>query len=132
LAGGNGATASVREKFQSPSNVAEEKMRRRRCRRRRRRASPSVGVSGEQVNGSGDAVPLFLGPVVKRKRQGCGGGRRHCGGKRASYPHPRIYTEEAKVMGIVGSVPLPDRFRSKSPGGGMEWGGGFYNRAPGS
>jgi hypothetical protein len=32
------------------------------------------------------------------------------GVKRASYPHPRIYTEEARVEEIVGSVPLPRPF----------------------
>jgi hypothetical protein len=32
------------------------------------------------------------------------------GVKRASYPHPHIYTEEVWVVGIVGSVPLPRPF----------------------
>jgi hypothetical protein len=80
----------------------------------------------------GGVPSMSLGPAEKRRGQRGRGRRRHCGGKRASYPHPRIYTKEARVMGVVGSVPLPDRFHSKSPGGGTEWGGGFYNRAPGS
>jgi hypothetical protein len=42
-----------------------EKRRQRRRRRWRCRASSSVGVSGKQVDGGGDAVPLFFGPAVK-------------------------------------------------------------------
>jgi hypothetical protein len=42
----------------------------------------SVGVGGEQVDCGGDAVPLFFGPVVKRRRQRNRGGRRWCGVKR--------------------------------------------------
>jgi hypothetical protein len=63
-----------------------------------------------QVGDGGGFPLLLLGPAVKRKGQR-NGGRRRCGGvKRASYPHPRIYIEEARVVGIVGSVPLPRPF----------------------
>jgi hypothetical protein len=63
LAGGNGATASVQEKFQSPSNVAEE-----RCGGGgvvdggvgRRRASVSAGSR------STAAAMLFLCSSVRR------------------------------------------------------------------
>jgi hypothetical protein len=89
LAGGNGAAASSTMVLDAG-------------RRRRRRAG-----------GNGGGFPLlFLGPAVKRK------GHRNkeegtVGVKRASYPHPRIYTEEVWVMGIVGSTPLPRPFLRK-------------------
>jgi hypothetical protein len=59
----------------------------RRWRRRRGcRKSSSVSAGVEQVGGG---IPsLFLGPVVKRKRQGNGGRRRWCGVKRRSLPSP--------------------------------------------
>jgi hypothetical protein len=63
-----------------------------------------------QVGDGGGFPLLFLGPAVKRKGRRNGGGRRCCGVKRASYPHPRIYTKGARVVGIVGSVPLPRPF----------------------
>jgi hypothetical protein len=88
LAGGDGVAASVQERLQSPSNVVEEKMRRRRRRRRRRRASPSVGTSGEQVDGGGDVVPLFFGLAEKRRRQRSRGRRRWRGVKKRSLPPP--------------------------------------------
>jgi hypothetical protein len=51
-------------------------MLRRRRRRQRCRASSSVGVGEERIDGGGDAVPLFFGPAVKRRRQRNRGGRR--------------------------------------------------------
>jgi hypothetical protein len=65
----------------------------------------------------------FLGPAVKRKGQRNGGRRRHCGGKKSKLPPPRIYTEEARVVGIVGVFHYPDCSCSESPRGGTEWGG---------
>ena len=57
---------------------------------------------------------LLLCPSVRR--QSARGRRAEeeegtvAGVKRASYPHPRIYTEEAREEEIVGSVPLPRPF----------------------
>jgi hypothetical protein len=123
--GDEAATVSVQRKIQSRSNAAE------------RGGGVVDGDAGcrrakvPEWRGSTAAV-LFLCPSVRR---------RSAGGRRAEEeegtawvkeqvtPTPRIYTEEARDVEIVGSVPLPGRFRSKSPSGGMEWGGGFYNRA---
>jgi hypothetical protein len=43
--------------------------------------------------GDGGGFPsLSLGPAVKRKRQRCGGRRRHCGGKKSKFtPPPYLY-----------------------------------------
>jgi hypothetical protein len=62
-----------------------EKQRRRR--RRGCRTSSSVGA-GVKRGDDGGAPSLFLGPVVKCKRQGSRGGRRWCGVKRRSLPPP--------------------------------------------
>jgi hypothetical protein len=75
---------------------------------------------------------LLRCPLVRRRSAGGRDAEEEegtVGVKEQVTPTPRIYIEEARVVEIVGSVPLPDRSRSKSPGGGMEWGGGFYNRA---
>jgi hypothetical protein len=82
-----------------------------------------------QVGDGGGFPSRFLGPAVKRKGQRNGGGRRHCGGKKSKLPPPRIYTEEARVVGIVGVFHYPDRSCSESPRGGTEWGGGSCNHA---
>jgi hypothetical protein len=63
-----------------------------------------------QVGNGGGFPLLFLGPAVKRKGHGNEEEEGTVGVKRASYPHPRIYTEEVWVVGIVGSVPLPRPF----------------------
>jgi hypothetical protein len=77
--GGGTAATSEQRKVQSPSNVAEE-----RCGGGGvvDRDVGRVGVGGEQIDGGGDAVPLFFGPAVKRRRQRNRGGRRWCGVKR--------------------------------------------------
>jgi hypothetical protein len=62
------------------------------------------------VGDNGGCPSQFLDPAVKRKGQGTEEEEGTVGVKRASYPHPRIYTEEVWVMGIVGSVPLPRPF----------------------
>jgi hypothetical protein len=82
-----------------------------------------------QVGDGGGFPSLFLGPAVKRKGQRNGGRRRRCGGKKSKLPPPRIYTEEARVVGIMGVFHYPDRFCGESPRGGAEWGGGSCNRA---
>jgi hypothetical protein len=63
-----------------------------------------------QVGDGGSFPLLFLGPAVKRKGQRNEEEEGTVGVKRAGYPHPRIYTEEVWVVGIVGSVPLPRPF----------------------
>jgi hypothetical protein len=64
----------------------------------------------------GGGVPsLFLGPAVKRKRQGSGGRRRHYGVKRASLPPPPYLYCGTRVMGIVVVLHYPDRLGGKSP-----------------
>jgi hypothetical protein len=93
------------------------------------RASSSIGVGVEQIDGGGDAGPLFFGPAVKRRRQRDRGGRRWCGVKRISLPlPPYLYACQVRVVGMV-VLHYPDRFCGKSPRGGTEWGGGSCNRA---
>jgi hypothetical protein len=42
--------------------------------------------------GDGGGVPsLFLGPAAKRKRQGSGGRRRHCGGKKSKFTPAPVF-----------------------------------------
>jgi hypothetical protein len=61
--------------------------------------------------GDGGGVPsLFLGPVAKRKRQGSGGRRRHCGGKKSKFTPAPIFISLERVVGIMVSVPLPRPF----------------------
>jgi hypothetical protein len=62
----------------------------------------------EQVGGG---VPsLFLGPVMKRKRQRSGGRRRHCGVNKSKFTPAPVFISPEKVVGIVVSVPLPRPF----------------------
>jgi hypothetical protein len=83
----------------------------------------------EQIDGGGGAGSLFFGPAVKRKRQRDGGRRRWCGVKRRSLPPPPyLYAYQVRVVGMV-VLHYPDHFCGKSPRGGMEWGGGYCNRA---
>jgi hypothetical protein len=102
--------------------------RRRGRRRRERRTSSSVGAGVEQDDG--DAPSLLFGPVRKRERQRSRGRRRHCGGKKSKFtPTPVFISKRPGSWGSWGVFHYPDRFRSKSPCGGTEWGGGYCNRA---
>jgi hypothetical protein len=86
-----------------------------------------------QVGDGGGFPSQFLGPAVKRKGQRSKGRRRHCGGKKSRFtPTPVFIPMRSGSWGSWGVFHCPDRFRSKSPSGGTEWGGGLCNRAPGS
>jgi hypothetical protein len=51
-------------------------------------------------------------------------------GKKEKFTPAALFIyRQVRVVGIVVSVPLPDRFCGKSPRGGTEWGGGSCNRA---
>jgi hypothetical protein len=83
-----------------------------------------------QVGDGGGFPSLFLGPTAKRKGQRSGGRRRLCGGKKSKFtPTPVFIPKRLGSWGSWGVFHYPDRFRSKSPRGGTEWGGGYCNRA---
>jgi hypothetical protein len=108
-----------RRRLNFPRYSAEEE-RRRRYHRRRCRTSSSIGASaGSLFSRSGGGAQ---GTEELRKKTMA------WGKKERSYPHRPIYTSPGKGRG-GGSAPLPDRFCVKSPRGGVEWGGGSYNRA---
>jgi hypothetical protein len=106
LAGGGGAAASVQREVRSLSNVTER----------------SGGVVDDGAGRRRAEAPacrwataaafLLCSSVRRWSARGRGAEEEEgtVGVKRASYPHPRIYTEEARVVGIVGSVPLPRPF----------------------
>jgi hypothetical protein len=108
LVGEDGAAAvSVQRKIQSPSNAAGRR--------------GGGGVVDEDAGRRRAKAPEWRGssaaflrcPSVRRRSAGGRGAEEEegtVGGKRASYPHPRIYTEEARDGEIVVSVPLPRPF----------------------
>jgi hypothetical protein len=122
-------------------------MERRRAPRRRfnslgtvRKRSGGGGVVGEGVGRRRASAPAWsrstavqvlcsLGPAAERRRQRNGGRRRWCGVKRRSFTPAALYIHrQVRVVGVV-VLHYPDRFCGKLPRGGMEWGGGSYNRA---
>jgi hypothetical protein len=127
LAGDGGAAAvSVQRKIQSPCNAAGRR--------------GGGGVVDEDAGRRRSKVPEWRGssaakllcPSVRRRSAGGRGAEEEegtVGVKERVTPTPRIYTEEARVVEIVGSVPLPDRFCGASPRRGAEWCGGYHNHA---
>jgi hypothetical protein len=109
-----------------PRYSAEE-MRRRRCHRRRCQTSWNVGTGVEQVDGG-------AGSLFSRSGGGAQGTEERrkktmvWGKKERFTPAALFIHRQVRVMGVV-VLHYPDRFCGKSPRGGMEWGGGSYNRA---
>jgi hypothetical protein len=64
------------------------------------RASSSVGAGVEQ---DGGGVPsLFFSPAMERKRQGKGGRRRHCGGKKSKFTPTPVFIPKDQGRGDRG------------------------------
>jgi hypothetical protein len=120
--------------------------RRRTCRRRSN--LPAISL---QKEAAAAAASTKMSGVVERRRR-CGADRRQ---SRFSVPWSSGEAQEAegqrkkttawgkkekftpaalfiylrvRVVGVV-VLHYPDRFRGESPRGGMEWGGGYCNRA---
>jgi hypothetical protein len=105
-----------------------------------RERSGGGGVVGEGVGRRRASAPVWsrstagqvlcsLGPAAERKGQRNGGRRRWYGVKRRSFTPAALFIHrQVRVVGMV-VLHYPDRFCGKSPCGGMEWGGGSYNRA---
>jgi hypothetical protein len=55
-----------------------------------------------QESDGGGAPSPFLGPAVKRKRQGSGGRRRHCGGKESKFTPAPIFIPRDQCRGDRG------------------------------
>jgi hypothetical protein len=126
LCGGGVVAVSIQRDIQSPNNVMER--------------GSGGGVVDEGIGCRRASAPVWskstavqvlrsLGPVAEHKRQRSGGRRRWCGVKRRSFtPAAQFIHRQVRVVGVV-VLHYPDRFCGKSPRGGMEWGGGSYNRA---
>jgi hypothetical protein len=121
--GGGTAATSKQRKVQSPSNVAEERYGGVGV---VDRDVGRVGVGGEQIDGGGSSVLRSGGEAQEAEEQ-----RRKTmvWGKKISLPPPPyLYAYQVRVVGMV-VLHSPDRFCSKSPRGGTEWGGSSCNRA---